>query len=412
MLFSQRQCQVVAMIGLIFFNLHIPASVHAAPELSQLKEQTITPVEKISIWLLQGSSTSGFIDWSMVNDVSKALETIIDADPSMKDILEGSAKRLGSFPGNWKLDFMLNENADKVVDKDGIVTGISQSMYDRHNILSRTGIVEIDRLNETFNVARIEYIFRPYWKRGELILSFSQPMDFLRLIRVYLSQNAIESTNISFYSRIINYPPFPHRRYREVKSSYISEIFYNGDGDMVFFIPKGNAWHFVFKRGRGDCPSGCTMNDYYYFTYDRPSGKAMKVSEHSQRDGWGAGGIYLWGIPFRHHTYPFSSYSELALKTKSELWWVSLHSVDVLGHLLTGPKSESFGEDYGFEALRDDVIAHRRDGLELLADSLSNPDADVKAVAHHYLTIISAEDFGIQEGSDRKWKEWLGTFAK
>ena len=49
---------------------------------------------------------------------------------------------------------------------------------------------------------------------------------------------------------------------------YAGQQVYAGDGSRITLIPKGRRLHFVFARGGGDCPSGCTEWGFYYATYD------------------------------------------------------------------------------------------------------------------------------------------------
>ncbi len=38
-----------------------------------------------------------------------------------------------------------------------------------------------------------------------------------------------------------------------------------GDGSTICLTTDADTWHYVFDRGGGDCPSGCTEHEYYYF---------------------------------------------------------------------------------------------------------------------------------------------------
>lgn len=49
---------------------------------------------------------------------------------------------------------------------------------------------------------------------------------------------------------------------------YAGQQMYSGDGSRITLIPKGRRLHFVFARGGGDCPAGCTEWDFHYVTYD------------------------------------------------------------------------------------------------------------------------------------------------
>ena len=101
------------------------------------------------------------------------------------------------------------------------------------------GIPAIDSLNRVFDVARVE---RPGpLGLGMLCLYFRQPVDVSVVARSY-------------------------SRVPEV--GYAGQQMYSGDGSRITLIPKGRRLHFVFARGGGDCPAGCTEWDFYYVTYD------------------------------------------------------------------------------------------------------------------------------------------------
>ena len=47
-----------------------------------------------------------------------------------------------------------------------------------------------------------------------------------------------------------------------------------GDGDNIWAIKTGSGWEFVFSRGWGDCPSGCTVRRSFFVAVDS-SGRAL-----------------------------------------------------------------------------------------------------------------------------------------
>lgn len=52
----------------------------------------------------------------------------------------------------------------------------------------------------------------------------------------------------------------------DVTTLFVPDPSRGGDGSFIYaFLRSDGGFALVFKRGGGDCPSGCTENDYYYF---------------------------------------------------------------------------------------------------------------------------------------------------
>ena len=73
------------------------------------------------------------------------------------------------------------------------------------------------------------------------------------------------------------------------------------DGSFIYAYDVGVlGFDVVFKRGLGDCPAGCTENEYWYFSTD---GACQPVSAGHYHAAWGTGsclmvdGAPLWGRP-------------------------------------------------------------------------------------------------------------------
>jgi hypothetical protein len=73
-----------------------------------------------------------------------------------------------------------------------------------------------------------------------------------------------------------------------------------GDGSFIYAFTNGAGFALAFKRGGGDCPAGCTENEYWYFVTDVACAPAM-VGHYSA--GWATGnclttsGKPMWGVP-------------------------------------------------------------------------------------------------------------------
>ncbi|OAD22096.1 secreted protein [Candidatus Thiomargarita nelsonii] len=324
-----------------------------------------TRLELDAIALSQGSSKDGFVNERLIVKIVKALKTIQSEYPEVGQIHSDGQHALNS------LIIGLTKDAKKIFERKAEIVEKNFSEY----VEGKTGIQRLDEFNAKYKAASIRLVF------DFLIVEFQYPMD------------------ISVLSKM--YETIPEVAYVETNGIV-------GDRYEIFLIQKGKHWHFVFKHGRGDCPAGCIYEHYYYYTYIPEKQKVIKNGElPSNRSR--AGGIYLWGIPTRRAVRPFSSYKDIAKKVKdTSSWWVSLHGVDVLGYLLTNPKSPSYGEDLEpkghFRKIRDDVLAHKREALLLLIQSLEYPDTSVSNRAYYHLKNITKKDFG---RTGVKWKEWL-----
>jgi hypothetical protein len=73
-----------------------------------------------------------------------------------------------------------------------------------------------------------------------------------------------------------------------------------GDGSYVYAFAGASGFALVFRRGGGDCPAGCTENEYWYFVTDDTC-TARQVGHY--RAAWATGtclsaaGAPLWGLP-------------------------------------------------------------------------------------------------------------------
>jgi hypothetical protein len=74
-----------------------------------------------------------------------------------------------------------------------------------------------------------------------------------------------------------------------------------GDGSFIYpYARPDGGFDVVFKRGLGDCPAGCTENDYLYFSTNATCTPVQVGHFHV---GWGAGtclmidGAPMWGHP-------------------------------------------------------------------------------------------------------------------
>jgi len=82
---------------------------------------------------------------------------------------------------------------------------------------------------------------------------------------------------------------------------------------VALFI-KGRTLDFVFARGGGDCPAGCTQWDYYYVAYDTVTRTARMEREKPKDQSW-AEPISYWDVPSRLSINPYANVDSLLAGT-------------------------------------------------------------------------------------------------
>lgn len=369
--------------GQLYFN-----QSEAGKRQKIVQATSISDMNEEALILIQGHTEDGFIDEELKEKIIEALRAIRSEYPDMEKI------QARPMFGMSSLDLELIEEAGKIIEKKVKIKAkqASNDRQQRHwrifgiSFEDETGIGEIDKLNKKYGVKSWSSNIGLRESGGHLSLNFSVPMDIATLKDIYESSPEVENAFLSGGCL---------------------------DGDEIFFLPKGDSWHFVFKHGWGDCPSGCINNHYYYFTFNKQKGTVTKEGE-LPADKSRSGGIYLWGIPDRRAVRPFASYDDIKNKAKDSTWWISLHAIDVLGYLLTNPEWPRFGEDCSdsnasrhFENVRDDVLAHKQEAIFLLIQNLNHTDEQVSALAYKYLKEVTKEDFGNSKKAAIKWKKWL-----
>lgn len=74
-----------------------------------------------------------------------------------------------------------------------------------------------------------------------------------------------------------------------------------GDGSYIYAFAAADSFQLVLKRGRGDCPAGCTENEYWYFATDASSCTPKAVGQYSFARGGpnciATTGEPMWGVP-------------------------------------------------------------------------------------------------------------------
>jgi hypothetical protein len=91
-----------------------------------------------------------------------------------------------------------------------------------------------------------------------------------------------------------------HPELADIQALYAPDPERGGDGSFIYaFQREDGTFALVFKRGGGDCPAGCTENDYWYF--DTVDQCVVKDAGYTRRyfDGQclPADQLPMWGIP-------------------------------------------------------------------------------------------------------------------
>jgi hypothetical protein len=91
-----------------------------------------------------------------------------------------------------------------------------------------------------------------------------------------------------------------HPELADIETLYAPDPNRGGDGSFIYAFQKPDGtFALVFKRGGGDCPAGCTENDYWYF--DTTSQCDVSEAGYTRRYFDGAclmpDQLPKWGIP-------------------------------------------------------------------------------------------------------------------
>lgn len=104
------------------------------------------------------------------------------------------------------------------------------------------------------------------------------------------------SVRVRFGERRLNIPlvveaysPLPHR------TTWIGPIGSVGDASDVCVSRAGDTYSYVFKKGEGDCPSGCIEETYWGFATS--SGGALTTLGKTGPDGSGAAPNWVLALP-------------------------------------------------------------------------------------------------------------------
>lgn len=185
-------------------------------------------------------SDDGFIDREISEEILGALTAIQENHHEVRQ----------AYSKNWydlhSLLLLFPPEQEDAVRDSSTVYSISNGK----TLLASTGIEEIDKLNEKFNVASVELT-----QYGWLHLTFEEPMAMLEVKKAY-------------------------ERLKSVKFATLNE-FQRSSGSFIAVDANNGTWEFKISAPCTENSTDCTYASYkyHYFTYDRGSQKVKKTRE-------------------------------------------------------------------------------------------------------------------------------------
>jgi len=170
--------------------------------------------------------------------------------------------------------------------------------------------------------------------------------------------------------------------------------YFGGDGDNIWTFMKNDSTYFVFSRGGGDCPAGCTERDFNYIAVDSV-GNAIYYGE---ADGDSLPLIPIWNIPGVYQMSQFvTADSVYDVILNNPIWWHRRHAIEGMGLLFSRnfPPFSNEVDSIWYE-LKADLINRLQETLFVLNQAINDSDPDVgesaEAVLDKYQTLISVKD--------------------
>ena len=324
--------------------------------------------------ILQGVDSSAFLDTARIRIVTEALASIRTKFPQLADIREERDRTYLVLyaPDSTPLVFLTRSHARR--------TNFDHEFY-WGAVVKRSGIRAIDSLNRVFDVS--EMIAQYTLEKSQLALAFRRP---------------------------VNTPVVAEAYGRVPEVYYAANEFELGDGSWIKLLRKGDRYLFIFSRGGGDCPAGCTERDYYYVAYDSRD-RSAALEHQLLNDTKQSEPIFPWNVPQTRYAFDmYPTVDSLYAGLHAHPWWYRSHAVYALALLLGTGAEPGAGDEQArpeFTAFRKAVNDRRRESFQALIDRLSDEDADVARLAHTYLMNLTGRRYpGGPDGIPR-WQQWL-----
>ena len=158
-------------------------------------------------------------------------------------------------------------------------------------------------------------------------------------------------------------------------------------GDDILIRRRDRHLMLIFRRSQEICPAGCNRDHYLYYE-STPLSHPQLVDEIRPGE-LTRGRIARWGIPARFPARAFENADKLLAGVHDARWWVQLHAIRVLEHLLSGPPVPQYIEDrdppHHFSSLRQNIRKQRAQVEKVLLQASHSPDPSVSSAASEVL---------------------------
>lgn len=256
-----------------------------------------------------------------------------------------------------------------------------------------TGLPPVDSLNRVLGVDSVEI----------QTLSESSPERF-RIAQLRLH-----------FVRTPNVPVLAAMYARLPDVSYAGPDLWVGDGDWATHFRRSDGWYFVFSKGWGDCPAGCTERNYVYIMYDPDRGRARQVAVLETGEATPSA-LRLWDIPTSYSADIYESWGDLRNAMEDDRWWARLHAVRVLGYILRPPGEPWRGaaeqSREHFATLEASILARRQDAMLWLARRIGDDDEAVRRNALASLRRVTGVDLGEGAAAVATWERFIREMSR
>ena len=325
-----------------------------------------------AVILLQGLDTLPFLNPTRISLVMRALETIRERIPAVRDVKVGSDRTWLTMEPHDRSIFLTNSGVRPPP------TG-PQDIYAAP--VERAGVRSVDSLNAVFGVK--ELWVENIHGRSRLMIAFSWTVN-VPVVAEY-------------------YADLP-----EIDWALPSIGFGTGFEDWIRLVDKYPLLHFIFAKRWRACPTACTDLGLYYVTYDAGQRKATLDLAFLDGAEWKER-IALWDIPGGNSIKPYPTIEDLFTDLNDRRWWYRRHAVAVLALLLStysGPWPGQ-AELQHLANLKAAALAQRMRSYGALVDRLADPDPEITRITLRSLRELTNQDFPGGPDGARQWREWL-----
>ena len=236
--------------------------------------------------------------------------------------------------------------------------------------LTKLGMPHLQRWAHHFGVVSASLLL------DQLYLEFSGARDISKLAAIFSSLPGVETA---------------------------TGVLRTGDSNWIYIHRVGHNWQLLFRRGSGDCPSGCTQNTFWRVEYNYKTGVVthrIPRNAGTSRKKWG------WYAPDCNDKRVFPSGTALLKMSKSQTWWHRLGQIRCLGKVWDHPKHKDFRfGDYKGLALHRVQLAMKTGAAEkLFLWGIQSADRTIRSAAHQALCRMTLQNFGAGKQRVPQWR--------